>query len=125
MQTRRGRDSAPPPVALNRVCQGPRPANGEAEGVRLETSRSAPRHPIAAPKLSISMAHSPDVETQVRTRNLAGLLGLLARRSPAVLKGSEAIPHNAYYRRFRLRATASVTESGVVKAGLCAKRKYP
>ena len=42
MQTRRGRDSAPPPVALNRVCQGPRPANGEAEGVRLETSRSGP-----------------------------------------------------------------------------------
>ena len=90
-----------------------------------EPRGAAPRHPIAAPKVSVSLAHSPDVETQVRTRNLAGLLGLLARRSPAVLKGSEAIPHNAYYRRFRLRATASVTESGVVKAGLCGKRKYP
>jgi hypothetical protein len=76
MQTRRRRDSAPHPVALKLRLPKTWASDGETEGVRLETPRTAPRRPIAAPKLSISLAHSPDVETQVLPKNLAGLAGL-------------------------------------------------
>ena len=59
---------------------------------------AAPRHPIAAPKLSISMAHSPDVETQVRTKNLAGLLGLPAPPGAALSRCSQEVRSDASLR---------------------------